>query len=79
VDLEAWTSERVEEAEALDVVEMKVGEQDVDPPNVGTDGGSESSDAGTGVEHDDAVGAGADLDARGVAAVAHRLGPGRRN
>ena len=67
---------RGEEDQALDVVEVKVGEEDVEAGRLGGQGQAEAADAGAGVERQQrAVGEG-DADAGGVAAVADRLRPG---
>ena len=62
-----------EEDQALDVVEVEVGEQDVQAGRLVGQGEAEVADAGAGVERQQrAVGEG-DADAGGVAAVADRL------
>ena len=68
-----------EEHQALDVVEVKVGEQQVDHrrARAAIEGQAELADAGAGVEHDQGPVPQRDLHAGGVAAVAHRLRAGR--
>ena len=64
-----------EEDQALDVVEVEVGEEDVQPGRLVAEAEAEAADAGAGVERQQrAVGEG-DADAGGVAAVADRLRP----
>ncbi len=64
-----------EEDQALDVVEVEVGEQDVQAGRLVGERQAEAADAGAGVERQHrAVGEG-DADAGGVAAVADRLRP----
>ena len=64
-----------EEDEALDVVEVEVGEEDVEPGRLVRQRQAEAADAGAGVERQHrAVGEG-DADAGGVAAVADGFRP----
>src|SRR6202012_1420014 len=75
-DLGVGAEERGEEGEALDVVEVKVGEEEVDAGRLGREREAEAADAGAGVEDDErAVGEG-DADAGGVPAVGDRLRAG---
>ena len=68
-----------EEDEALDVVEVEVGEEDVQPGRLVGQGEAEAADPGAGVERQHrAVGEG-DADAGGVAAVADRFRPRGRD
>ena len=58
VDLARWPKERGEEAEALDVVHVEVGQEDIQPLDRRVNGGSEPTDAGPGIEHENgAIGA----------------------
>ena len=68
---------RREEHEALDVVEVEVGEEDVHARGLLVQRQPEAADAGARVEHHDGAVGERDLHARGVAAVARGLGPGR--
>src|ERR1700710_423745 len=64
-----------EEGEAEDVIEVEVGEEDVQPSRLVAEREAEAADAAAGVERQQrAVGEG-DADAGGVAAVADRLRP----
>ena len=75
-DLGLGAEGRGEEDEALDVVEVQVGEEDVEAGRLVGQGEAEVADAGAGVEREQrAVGEG-DADAGGVAAVADRLRAG---
>ena len=72
--------ERREEPEALEVVEMEVGQEEVDStrPAPG-EVEAELADSGPGVQHQGRVVAERDLDAGRVAAVPDGLRPGRRH
>ena len=71
--------QRPEEAETLQVVEVKVRQQDVDLASVGAvDRDAERAHAGAGVEDELVTALQLDLHAARVPAVAHRVGPGRR-
>src|SRR5947209_13146107 len=70
---------RGEEHQALDVVEMAVGEEDVQRVTDVADREPEVADARAGVEDEHAAVAQGDLDARGIAAVAHGLRTRRRD
>src|SRR4051794_14723657 len=61
-----------EEDEALDVVEVEVGEEDVEPGRLVGLGQAEAADAGAGVERQHRAVREGDADAGGVAAVADR-------
>src|SRR5207302_4884375 len=75
-DLRIGTEERREEEQALDVVQVKVAEQDVD---IGAGGGQvrrQLANAGARVEDQLRAVGGRDVHARGVASIAHRLRTG---
>jgi hypothetical protein len=78
VDFESGLEQRGKKAEALDVIDVQVAQQDVDAPNVGRQLESERSQAGSRVEHEHAAIGDAHLDAGGVAAVPHGVVTGCR-
>jgi hypothetical protein len=53
MDLAGRPKERGKEAEALDVVHVEVGQEDVQPLDGRVNGGSEPADAGPGIERKD--------------------------
>ena len=67
MDLAGGPKERGKEAEALDVVHVEVGQEDVEPLDRRVNGGSEPTDAGPGVEHENGAIGAHDLDCCGVA------------
>ncbi len=74
-DLGLGPEGRGEEDQALDVVEVEVGEEDVEAGRLGGEGEPEAADAGAGVERQQRAVREGDADAGGVAAVADRLRP----
>ena len=76
MDLAGGPKERGKEAEALDVVHVEVGQEDVQPLDGRVDGGSEPADAGPGIEREDGAIGAHDLDRGGVAPVARRFRAG---
>ena len=58
------------------MVEVEVGEEDVEPGRLGREGEAEAADPGAGVEREQGAVGERDADAGGVAAVADRLGAG---
>src|SRR5256885_2220566 len=67
--------DRREESRSLDVVDMQVGEEQIDPRWwVGGELDAEGPRAGPRIEDQHPAVGGPDLDAGGVAAVAHRAG-----
>ena len=71
--------ERREEAKALEVVEVQVRQEEVDPPRAAPDEVEpERADAGARVEHERRLAVEHHLDAGRVAAVRERVRPGRR-
>ena len=79
VDVDVLAEQRPEEPQPLQVVEVQVGEEEVDRRDllVGHDH-AEGSDPGAGVEHHHGAIRAAHLHARGVPAVAEVLGARRR-
>src|ERR1700722_7901040 len=78
MDLAIRIEERAEETEALQVVEMEVAEQNVDPGGaVATHSDAERTHARTCVEHQRFAPVSTHLHAGGVAAVSKCVGPGR--
>jgi hypothetical protein len=76
MNLARGPKERGKEAEALNVVHVEVGQEDVHPLDGRVNGGPQPTDAGPGVEREDgAIGAG-DLDCGGVAPVPRRFRAG---
>ena len=78
-DLGAGPKQRREEHQPLDVIEVQVGEQQVQRPGVLRQGQAQRPDAGAGVEHEHVAVGERDLHARGVAAVAGGLRARRRH
>src|SRR5262245_63740806 len=70
--------ERREEAEPLDVVHVKMGQEQVDTADRGRERATERTDAGARVQDDHGAVVTAHLDAGRVAAVARRVRSGRR-
>src|SRR5438046_1191965 len=68
-DLGVGLEEGREEHQPLDVVEVQVGEQDVDAGGLGGEPEPEGADARAGVEHEQRSVGERDLDAGGLAAV----------
>jgi hypothetical protein len=62
--------ERLEEAQALDVVHVKVGQKDVNFADVGVDTGAETADAGPRIENEQLSAAAFNGDTGRVAAIA---------
>ena len=80
MDVEAGLEQRPEEPEPLQVVEVKVREQDVQlDRRVLLHRDAERPHAGPGVEDECMTARESHLDARGVAAVLHGVGAGRGN
>ena len=71
--------QRREEHQPLDVIEVQVGEQQVQRPGCPAAGTGPAADAGAGVEHEHVAVGERDLHARGVAAVAGGLRARRRH
>ena len=71
--------QRREEHEALNVVEVEVGQEDVDAVRLGREREAEAADAGACVEHHERAVGQRDRHARGVAPVAAGLPPRRRH
>ena len=78
MDLARGPEERGKEAEPLDVVHMKVGQEDVQPLDSWVDDGAEPTDAGPRIEREDGAIGADDLDRGGVAPVPRRLRAGAR-
>src|SRR5689334_13332758 len=78
-DLGLGTEGGGEEDEALDVVEVEVGEEDVEAGRLVGQGEAEAADAGAGVERQHRAVSEGDADAGGVAAVADRFRPRGRD
>jgi hypothetical protein len=79
VDMRVGHPERREEPETLEMVEVKVGEEEVDSPRpFGDELEAERADAGSGVEDEDRSVAEANLEAGRVSSVAQRPGTRRR-
>lgn len=77
MDLRVGHPERREEPQALEVIEVKVGEEEMDSPRcLGDELEAERADAGSGVEDEDYPVAEANLQAGCVSSVAQ--GPGTR-
>jgi hypothetical protein len=76
VNLARRPKERRKEAEALDVVHVEVGQEDVQPLDGRVNRGSEPADAGPGIEREDGAVGAYDLDRGGIAPVARRLWAG---
>ena len=72
--LEVGVVQRVEEAQALDVIHVEVREEHVDPAHAFGQARREPADPGAGIEHEELTGVVAHLDARRVPAVAHGVG-----
>jgi hypothetical protein len=70
MDLDPRMIERAEEAKTLDMVHVKMGQQDVDPRQIRRQLSAEPANAGAGIQHQHGAVSGAHLDARGIAAVA---------
>ena len=73
VQLRLLVPDRAEEAEAFDVVDVQVREQEVDRLRAAAQGRAEPADAGARVEDEQRPVREAELDARRVAAVRHRV------
>jgi hypothetical protein len=79
MDMRVGHPERREEPQALEMVEVKVGEEEVDSPRPFADElETERADAGSGVEDEDRSVAEANLEAGRVSSVAQRPGTRRR-
>ncbi len=79
VDAHPVVPERREEPEALEVIEVEVGQEEVDAPGAAFEEvDAERADAGTGVQDERRPVVEKHLDARCVAAVGLRGGTGRR-
>ena len=78
MDLGAGDEERTEEPEPLQMIEMQMGEEDVQlARGLGAHGDAQRAQSGAGVEDERVPALEPDLQARGVAAVADRLGAWR--
>ena len=80
MNLARGPKKRGKEAEALDVVHVQVGQQDVHPLGSRVDGSPKPTDASPGVEREDGAIGAHDLDRGGVAPVTRgfRAGAGER-
>jgi hypothetical protein len=77
VHLDSLFVERTEESEPLEMIEVQMGEQDVDPPKRTRQRPREAAHPRPGVEDEDGALGADDLDARGVSPVTSRLRPWR--
>ena len=75
MDLARGPKERGKEAEALDVVHVEVGQEDVEPLDRRVNGGSEPTDAGPGIEHENGAIGARSRPRRRCCPVTRRFGP----
>ena len=74
MQLDVRSEARLEEAEALEVIQVQVAQHQVDSTAVAAEAYAQRTDAGAGVEHDQRS-VGSNLHAGRVAAVPHRVRP----
>jgi hypothetical protein len=71
-----WTIQRFEKPQALDMIHMEVREKQIEAWYLGPYERSQASNPSASVEHDQRPILAANLDTRGIPAIAHRLGSG---
>ncbi len=79
VGLDRGIEQRPEKAQALDVIHVQVGQQDVDPAQRARERGAEPAHARPGIEDQHGAVMALDGNTRGVAAIAGGPGPRRGN
>jgi hypothetical protein len=78
MDIDLGVIQRTKETQSLNVVHMKMRQEDIDTAGFRWELCSETADTGTGIENQYRTVISAHLDSRGVSAISARLNSGSR-